>query len=483
MQTASAGEVQQQAPSCGADDHVIEVVPLADRRGPITMGLLWITMVTGFPTVLVGFEWYKAGLTLSQVLPCVFISCLVLLAYGVPATYLGSRSGQTYSLLSRRIFGSWGSRFISGNLVWVSIAWYGLTADFLAEGLKGLYHIDIPTVWLAAGLAIVMAFNNFFGFSGIANFARYLAAPILIAWVGFTFCKASVAMTPAVFAGAPHQSFTQALTLVSAFVVGYGVWGNEPDYWRYGKPRGVLSAVPLLVALLVGQVLFPITGWMMAYLTGITEMAAATDLMNQYAFGGVSIIAAVVLVVTYFAVNDSGLYGSINGVENIKPLPRKYVVATLGVTGAMAAAWLAGNPHAFELVATTSSIVIPSTTVIMMAEYFLMRNRQQRNHDFASIAEFKNLPAVRWSAIAALTAGWTVGFITSGLIPGLESLHIGVCSLQCWLTCLVVYVALRLPEKAESLSEQRDLLEKLLGTSDALPAAISMSANNENLAD
>ena len=32
------------------------VVPLSDRRGPATLGLLWVTMVTGFPTVLIGFE-------------------------------------------------------------------------------------------------------------------------------------------------------------------------------------------------------------------------------------------------------------------------------------------------------------------------------------------------------------------------------------------------------------------------------------------
>ncbi len=474
LQLLSKGGEKQAASSCGHDDHTIEVVPLSDRRGPVTMGLLWITMVTGFPTVLIGFEWYKAGLTLGQVLPCVLVSCLVLLAYSIPASCLGSSSGQTYSLLSRSIFGAWGSKIVSSNLVWVSIAWYGLTANFLAEGLKGLYHIDIPTIWLSGALAIVMAFNNFFGFSGIANFARYLAAPVLIVWVGLTFFKAAAACPPTVFAMAPHQTFTQALTLVSAFVVGYGVWGNEPDYWRYGKPGSWHSSIPLIFALLIGQVLFPVTGWMMAYLTGITDMAAATNLMNRYAFGGISLLGAIVLIVTYFAVNDSGLYGAINGVENIKPLPRKKVVAALGIAGALAAAWLAGNAHAFELVATTSSIVIPSTTVIMLSEYFLIQSRLERTRNFAAVADFQKLPRLRWSALVALAVGWTIGFITSGLIPGLESMHVGVCSLQCWLTCLVVYIALRLPEKAESLFEQREFLEKLLENSDGLPATLPL---------
>lgn len=37
-------------------DYCTDVVPLSDRRGPATLGLLWVTMVTGFPTVLIGFE-------------------------------------------------------------------------------------------------------------------------------------------------------------------------------------------------------------------------------------------------------------------------------------------------------------------------------------------------------------------------------------------------------------------------------------------
>ena len=43
----------------------IAPVPLTERRGPLTMGLLWISMVTGFSAVLMGFEWCKLGFTLG----------------------------------------------------------------------------------------------------------------------------------------------------------------------------------------------------------------------------------------------------------------------------------------------------------------------------------------------------------------------------------------------------------------------------------
>ncbi len=445
------------ANSADAQDHVVDQVPLSERRGPVTMGLLWVTMVTGFPSVLVGFEWFKAGLSLTQVVQSVLVSCLILLAYGIPATYLGSKSGLSYSILSRKVFGAWGSRLVSFNLVWLSVAWYGLNAMFLADGLKGLYHWNIPTMWFAAALAIAMAVNNMFGFSGIANFARYFAAPVLILWVGYTFCKVVPTCPPSLLTAPEHHSLAFALSTVSAFVVGYGVWGNEADYWRYSRPKKLLSAIPLMGSLMIGQILFPLTGWMMARMSGITEAAAATDLMNQYAFGGFSIVAAIVLVVSYFAVNDSGLYGAINGIENLKELPRRWVVAGLAGTGAVAAFCLSNWANAFELVATLSSVMLPSATVIMLIEYFWFERNARNNNKYA-IVTFEELPNMQHSAVWALIGGISVGVLTSGLIPGLSVLHVGICSLQAWIACGAFYVAARYAELAV-LAKRRERLE------------------------
>ena len=208
-----------------------------------------------------------------------------------------------------------------------------------------------------------------------------------------------------------------------------------------------LSAIPLFCALLIGQVIFPLTGWMMARVTGITEAGAATDLMNQYAFGGFSIIAAIVLVVSYFAVNDSGLYGAITGMENIKVFPRRKLVSCLAIGCAIAAFYLSSCPNAFELVSAVSSCTLPSATVIMLCEYFWFKRKMDVKEVF-SVPRFEELPAIQHSALWALIAGFSVGIITSGIIPGLQSLHVGICSIQAWLTCGTVYVVLRSTELA-----------------------------------
>ncbi|MBS2002228.1 MAG: cytosine permease [Cyanobacteria bacterium SZAS LIN-5] len=429
-----------------SQDHALDAVPLSERRSPITMGLLWITMVTGFPSVLVGFEWVKQGLVFQQVLVCLLLSNLVLLLYAVPACYLGSQTGFTYSLLSRSVFGQWGSRLISVCLVILSMGWYGLTAYLMADALKGLFQLDLPVALLSAGFGILMAFNNFFGFSGIANFAGYLAAPVLVAWVGFTFCKASPNFTGAMLTEQPHQTFGAALSLISAFVLGYGAWGNEADFWRYGRVKKSYVVVPLVVSILIGQVVFPITGWILAQMTHITEFAQATAFMNRYSFGGLAPVAALVLFVTYFALADSCLYGSINGVENLYAISRRKLVATLTILGALLAAWLSGYPRAFQDVASMSSIVLPCATVIMLAEAYVVPKFSDRAIDLYRLYNFAELPVVNRGAVIAFMAGSAAGIATAGMIPSLEFLHIGISGLQAWLVSFLLYVFFRYVE-------------------------------------
>ncbi len=153
-------------------------------------------MVTGFSTVLMGFEWCKLGFTLSQVALGTILSCLMLIDYAILDSQLGASSGLSYTALSRSIFGRWGSRMITINLILIFFAWYGLAALMLAGILKDLFHWQISTRLLPVTMAILMSVNNFFGFKGVANFARYIASPMLIAWIFYSFYKATAFLLP-----------------------------------------------------------------------------------------------------------------------------------------------------------------------------------------------------------------------------------------------------------------------------------------------
>ena len=426
-------------------------IPASERRSPLTMGLVWLTMVTSFPAVLIGFEWYKQGISLSQVVICSITSCLILLAYAVPASQLGASTGLGFCALSRVVFGRWGTLLITANLLWIFIAFYGMTAVLMAEAVESFLHLDISILWMAIGFAFLMAFNNFFGFSGVANFARFFAAPALIAWVGYTFFKAAVASD--VLSGVasnpqsiPHpQSIMYALTTTSSFIIGFAVWGNEMDYWRFSKVGSLKAALALAAALLIGLVVFPVAGWLVAHSSGITDSAAATSFMNSYSFGGLAIVGLIVLFAAYFASNDSNLFGTSAAIKSLWSIKPRLAVSLLALCGAITAAFLSTTDSikALEVIAALNCVVMPTPTVIMLTEWFLRSKVFGRSMNFSSVPDFSDLPAFRWPALIALLSGLTIGIATSGLISSLEYLHIGICPLQAWLTSMVVYAILR----------------------------------------
>jgi purine-cytosine permease-like protein len=187
---------------------------------------------------------------------------------------------------------------------------------------------------------------------------------------------------------------------------------------------------------------------MLARMSGITEFAAATALINDYAFGGCSWLAALVLLIVYCAANDSNMYGMINAVENVKRFPHNIVCGALALACAAVSAWLsgAGMTKSLESLASLNCVVLPTVSVVMIAEFFIIRRIITVETNFDVVAPLASLPGVRWPGFIALVAGLAVGLATAGLIPGLDALHVGLCAVQAWLTALVVYLPLRLWE-------------------------------------
>ncbi|MBU6454270.1 MAG: cytosine permease [Cyanobacteria bacterium REEB67] len=412
----------------------------------MTMTLLWITMVTALPTVLVGFEWYKQGLSLFQVISCSVLSSVLLLLYSLPASWMGVKSGLSYGLLARQVFGLWGTRLASFHAIWLMLAWYALDAVLLADALKGLFHLSWSAPFFSAILCMIMAINNFFGFQGVANFARYFAAPLLIAWVALTFFRAApTCPVSALTVTHSNVSFMAAMTMVSSFVIGFGVWGNEADYWRYSKVKKSYVAWSFAFSLFVGEVIFPITGWMVARLSGITDYTAATNYMNNYSFGGIALFAALVIIANYCAANDSNMYGMINNLENIAPVKQKAGVFGLALLSAGLAYWLstAGSAQSLTSIASLNCVILPVMTVIMFTELFIVKKYWLKDNDISAVLPLESLPPFKWPALIASSIGVCVGVVTAGVIPGLGSWLFGVCSVQAWLSGGFIYLLLR----------------------------------------
>lgn len=452
-----------------SQDYATSVVPENERRGGVSLALLWITMSVTFPSVMAGFDWYKNGFSLSQVIICAATSCLILTLYATGSAWLGAFTGQTWGVLARRVFGRYGARFVSFNLIWIFVAFYSLFAALLAEGLNGIYHTPIPTMLLAAILAVLMCINNVFGFSGVVNFARFLVAPVMIIWVGLTAAKAIAISPGTVWSHESTQTFSHAMTMITSYILGLGLWGNEPDFWRFAKPKASSIAASLAVAFAVGLFLFPITGWLLASVSGITGYGEATKLVTSFAFGPVASIAALIMVSNYFACNDSNLYGAITTLESIVEFDRNKAVFLLTFLSVILSMGLTTCPNALEVIFAINGFLMSTPTVLMFVEFVVLSKIFGIKHDFSVVIAAEDTPKIKLPAVAALAAAYAVGTATSGVIPGTAFLQIGICPVQAWIAGVLVYCSLRIPTikaptKDTQLNKQMSATkEKLVG--------------------
>ncbi|HEX8929435.1 MAG TPA: hypothetical protein VGA45_11010, partial [Actinomycetota bacterium] len=133
----------------------------AARRAPLAVPLHrpWVTLAAGFTYLFLGFQYHDAGYTLGKAVAAGALGAFCYLCYALPASYLGSRTGQTHSLLTRSIFGLVGSAIVSLLLIGVAAGWTAFAFNLLATMYDGLFSWG-HVVLIGVILAVVGIFNN-----------------------------------------------------------------------------------------------------------------------------------------------------------------------------------------------------------------------------------------------------------------------------------------------------------------------------------
>jgi purine-cytosine permease-like protein len=403
------------------------IVPLGERRSLYHFVAIWVTFAAGFTYLFLGFQYHDSGYSLSKAVAAGALGAFCYLCYALPASYLGSKTGQTHALLTRSIFGVVGSAIVSLLLIGVAAGFTAFAWNLLGlvfDGLFGWGHIALIGVLLA----VFGIFNNLFGFTGVSAFARYIVAPLMIAWVGYLVIKGfaqikNLGMTPALSHGSVALPFLSGVALA----IGSVMWGNEPDIWRYGKPRFAWPAVPYIAALAIGMVLFVIGGWMMAQISsaGPFDFGPAFKDTVVFSLFGAFWLGAVIATVMQIAINDGNYYEMINGGQNVvgqaRGWRRWYSCLIMAAIAAALTWWFARNPNIesnFFKVASWSAIALPSATIVMCVDQFLLPGLLRVRRAVDPIPQWHAAALGNWPAIASVLAAVAFGAWGQQLFPG-----------------------------------------------------------------
>lgn len=446
------------------------IVPL-DRRRPMGHFIaLWTTFAAGFSFLFVGTEIHDAGYSLPSTIGVTALGIGIYLAYGIFAAYLGSRTGQTTSLLTRSIFGVAGSYVVSAFVVLGALGWVGFQGGLMVQIWAGLYNwgaVEALTIILCA----VMIFNNLFGFTGISTFARYVVTPLIILWILYLVIKGLIS-PPHSLGAHPKNVSGLAFWQVVGVVIGFAMWGNEPDIWRYGKPRFTWPIPSFAFALVIGFLLFTVGGWMMADFSGTTSFGPVVRYATNFSLFGAFWLSWFLATISQFAINDGNYYEAVNAFQNIfggwHRWKRLYTCLVCAAIGALAG-WLVNYQitNGFLKVAAFLAVTAPSAVTIMCVDHFLLPRIFGISRPLLKIPSWAQTSIGNWPAIIALAIAVLFGAWGTGIFPGENpNRYWGPAPLAAWALAGALYIAF--VAIARSAVPGATALKELLGFSNVV---------------
>jgi purine-cytosine permease-like protein len=424
----------------------VGIVPLSKRRPRWQFASLWTTFAAGFSFLFLGVALHD-GHSLAAVVGITLLGFALYVAYAMLGAYLGSRTGQTHTLLTRSIFGRGGSWIVSLFVLVAPLGWVGFQAGLMVQIWDGLYgwgHV----FGLTLAFGGIMILNNLFGFAGISAFARYAVAPLIIGWILYLTVKALVTDAGALSGTPPGPGLPFWIAVTS--VIGFAMWGNEPDVWRYGQPRFWWPLPPFLFAGL-WFVLFTAGGWVMAQLAGSSEFGAQVRFITTYSLFGAFWLAWLLATTSQFAINDGNFYESINAGQNLVGAWRHWrrlYTCLLVAAGGVVSAWLV-NFHFLNgwfTVAGFLAITVPCATMIMVVDHFVLPPLCRVSRPLLEIPTWSAAGAVNVPAVVALFASVAFGVVGLGSLPagwGYDTApaNWGPVPFEAWLLAGVLYLA------------------------------------------
>ncbi|MBR5799195.1 MAG: cytosine permease [Lachnospiraceae bacterium] len=401
-------------------DYTNEVVPSKARKGFLPMFAIMLGFTFFSASMWTGVD-LANGLDLKGFILAILIGGVILAAYTGALGYIGSQTGLSYDLLSRRAFGKAGSKLPSAMIGLTQIGWFGVGAAMFAIPAAQVLAPDskiLPYI-LVLIVGVCMTGSAYFGIKGL-EIVSYISVP-LIAILG-TYAM----VTATVQGGGLHAIFnksTGGLTLFAGIglVIGSFVSGGTatPNFTRFAK-NNKIAVWTTVIAFFLGNTLMFCFGGVAGAFTGSNDIFWVMIELN------LGIWAFLVLGANIWTTNDNALYTGALGLSNITGKAKKPMVILSGIVGTVAAIWLYNN---FCNWLTILNATLPAVGVILIADYFL---------DKKKYAEDAEVPAgTNWAAIIGVIAGAVIGNLTGGnIIPGftfgIAAVNNAVVSLACY---------------------------------------------------
>lgn len=413
-------------------DYEKQSVPMEERQGWFTIGLVWIGGVISLSATALGGA-LGGGMPLKDAMISTVIGSLVLAILSSICCVVGARTGLTMSLVSSYSLGKKGAMAVSVVTAIALFGWFGVQLDLfgvtLAQVVHNVFGITVnPKIMVIFG-GILMTLTTMFGYKAIEKLS--VAAVPLLAVLLFgslyivtkDFSLGELMNVPVV--GTPIPLGGAISMVIGSLAVGVII---GPDYSRYARTTkdAILSSS---FGYFVGTVVVLGLSAILAKATG------ESDIISILIGIGWGTGAMVVLILAQWTTNNTNIYSASLNFSIIFTRVPKYIL-TLGAGAVGTILAIAGIYNNFISFLSFLSVLIPPVGGIYAADYFM----NQKSYNFDNIDRIKN---VRWTSLINWGLSSLVAFLTTPAPVGIGAFNItGTSGLDSFVVAFIIQIAI-----------------------------------------
>lgn len=381
-------------------DYSLQAVPSDARKGFFAMFVIMMGFTFFSASMSVGGQ-LGVGLTMTEFVLAMVCGNAILGVYTAFLGYIGSETGLTLDLMSRRSFGIKGSYIPSALISFTQMGWFGVGLAMFSIPVAEITGIPVAILIIIAG--VLMTSTAYFGIKSL-EIVSIIAVPA-IAVLGFVSVTSGINTVGGignVFSLSPEQplGFATALTLVVGSFVSGGT--TTPNYTRFAK-NNQIAVIATVIAFFIGNSLMFIFGAVGGSVTGVP------DIFNIMIAQGLTVPAIIILGLNIWTTADNGLYSCGLGLSNITKLKKAPMVLVSGAIGTVTSVWLYYN---FCSWLTFLGSALPPVGGVVIVDYFMHKDRYTNKDE-------SKLEAVNPVAVIAVLVGAIVGLT----LPGVAALN------------------------------------------------------------
>ena len=372
------------------NDFERQAVPEKNKKSVISIMMVWTGYVFVVTSMIAGGGLVNI-LTIKDIIIIIILGNLFLSFISVGMSYIASKTGLTFALITRHSFGNQGSRIVSLFSPIINLGWYIINSAVYGSMIAQIFNLGNMGELISMALsAMIMGIIALIGFGALSTLGL-VAIPAII------FLCIATAMRAMIEVGGNINYLINFIpknpgNLSDGLMIVIGTWifsvsTAVADIMRYAKnlKHAVISTV---FSLIIGNSLLIGCGAISSAAMGQSDLPALLISM------GLIIPGIILLTTNIFTTNGTNLYSNALALSNVfRNVDRRIIFYSMILFSMIMTLLRLNRLDIFFNFLNFLSIIIPALPGIIFVDFYYFNKRK-----YPPLTETKS-ENIRWSAV------------------------------------------------------------------------------------